>query len=36
MWAWTPDVVLAKRKRVTALDLSPANSYDLSKVKVSG
>jgi peptide/nickel transport system substrate-binding protein len=36
MWAWTPDNVLAKRKRVTVLELSPANSYDLSKVKVSG
>ena len=36
MWAWTPDVVLAKRKRVTKLDLSPANSYDLAKVQVSG
>jgi ABC-type transport system substrate-binding protein len=36
MWAWTPKNVLAKRKRVTTLDLSPANSYDLSKVKVSG
>jgi peptide/nickel transport system substrate-binding protein len=36
MWAWTPDNVLAKRKRVTSLDLSPANSYDLSKVRVSG
>ncbi|MFJ6197433.1 ABC transporter substrate-binding protein [Micromonospora sp. NPDC092111] len=36
MWAWTPDNVLAKRKRVTALDLSPANSYDLAKVRVSG
>lgn len=36
MWAWTPENVLAKRKRVTALALSPANSYDLSKVQVSG
>jgi ABC-type transport system substrate-binding protein len=36
MWAWTPDNVLAKRKRVTTLELSPANSYDLSTVKVSG
>jgi ABC-type transport system substrate-binding protein len=36
MWAWTPDNVLAKRKRVTTLELSPANSYDLSKVRVSG
>ena len=36
MWAWTPDNVLAKRKRVTTLELSPANSYALSKVKVSG
>jgi len=36
MWAWTPENVLAKRKRVTTLELSPANSYDLSKVKVSG
>ncbi|WP_083672506.1 ABC transporter substrate-binding protein [Micromonospora sp. CB01531] len=36
MWAWTPDNVLAKRKRVTSLELSPANSYDLSKVRVSG
>jgi peptide/nickel transport system substrate-binding protein len=36
MWAWTPDVVLAKRKRVTKLDLSPANSYDLARVQVSG
>ncbi|MET7400031.1 ABC transporter substrate-binding protein [Dactylosporangium sp. NPDC005572] len=35
MWAWTPDNVLAKRKRVTTLELSPANSYELSKVKVS-
>ena len=36
MWAWTPDNVLAKRKRVTTLELSPANSYSLSMVKVSG
>ena len=36
MWAWTPDNVLAKRKRVTTLELSATNSYDLSKVKVSG
>ncbi len=36
MWAWTPDNVLAKRKRVTTLELSPANSYSLSQVKVSG
>jgi len=35
MWAWTPENVLAKRKRVATLDLSPANSYDLSKVRVS-
>jgi ABC-type transport system substrate-binding protein len=35
LWAWTPDNVLAKRKRVTTLDLSATNSYDLSKVKVS-
>jgi ABC-type transport system substrate-binding protein len=34
MWAWTPDNVLAKRKKVTTLELSPANSYDLAKVKV--
>ncbi|WP_157239992.1 ABC transporter substrate-binding protein [Catenuloplanes japonicus] len=36
MWAWTPDNVLAKRKRVAALDLSAANSYELSKVQISG
>jgi ABC-type transport system substrate-binding protein len=36
MWAWSPDVVLARRKRVTDLTLSPANFYDLAKVKVSG
>jgi ABC-type transport system substrate-binding protein len=36
MWAWTPDNVLARRKRVTTLTLSPANSYDLAKVQVSG
>ncbi|WP_329101747.1 ABC transporter substrate-binding protein [Micromonospora sp. NBC_01699] len=35
LWAWTPDNVLARRKHVTALGLSPANSYDLSKVRVS-
>jgi ABC-type transport system substrate-binding protein len=36
MWAWTPDNVLARRKRVSSVELSPANSYDLSKVRVSG
>ncbi len=36
MWAWTPNNLLARRKRVTTLDLSPGNFYDLSTVKVSG
>jgi peptide/nickel transport system substrate-binding protein len=35
MWAWTPNNLLARRKRVTTLDLSPGNFYDLSTVKVS-
>jgi peptide/nickel transport system substrate-binding protein len=36
MWAWTPNNLLARRKRVTTLDLSPGNFYDPSTVKVSG
>ena len=36
MWAWTPNNVLAKRKRVTTLKLRAINSYDLSMVTVSG
>lgn len=36
MWAWTPNNVLAKRKRVTALKLRATNSYDLGSVAVSG
>jgi ABC-type transport system substrate-binding protein len=36
MWAWTPNNLLAHRKRITTLDLSPGNFYDLSTVKVSG
>jgi ABC-type transport system substrate-binding protein len=36
LWAWTPNNLLARRKRVTTLDLSPGNFYDLSTVKVSG
>ncbi len=36
MWAWTPNNVLAKRKRVTNLDLRATNSYDLGSVTVSG
>jgi ABC-type transport system substrate-binding protein len=35
MWAWTPNNLLAHRKRVTTLELSPGNFYDLSTVKVS-
>lgn len=36
MWAWTPNNVLAKRKRVTTLKLRATNSYDLNTVTVSG
>jgi len=36
LWAWTPNNVLAKRKRVTALKLRATNSYDLASVSVSG
>ncbi|HET7397851.1 MAG TPA: ABC transporter substrate-binding protein [Intrasporangium sp.] len=36
MWAWTPNNVLAKRKRVATLNLRPINSYDLGSVAVSG
>lgn len=36
MWAWTPNNVLAKRKRVTTLTLRAINSYDLGAVTVSG
>ena len=36
MWAWTPNNVLAKRKRVTTLKLRAINSYDLAAVAVSG
>ena len=36
MWAWTPNNLLAHRKRVTTLDLSPGNFYDLATVAVSG
>jgi peptide/nickel transport system substrate-binding protein len=36
MWAWTPNNLLARRKRVTTLDLSPGNFYDLATVAVSG
>jgi ABC-type transport system substrate-binding protein len=35
MWAWTPNNLLAHRKRVSTLDLSPGNFYDLSTVRVS-
>jgi ABC-type transport system substrate-binding protein len=35
MWAWTPNHLLARRKRVTTLDLSPGNFYDLSTVRVA-
>ena len=35
MWAWTPNNLLARRKRVTTLDLSPGNFYDLSTVRVA-
>ncbi|MFC7597445.1 ABC transporter substrate-binding protein [Terrabacter sp. GCM10028922] len=35
MWAWTPNNVLAKRKRVAALKLRAINSYDLDAVTVS-
>ncbi|GAB3872047.1 ABC transporter substrate-binding protein [Terrabacter terrigena] len=35
MWAWTPNNVLAKRKRVAALKLRAINSYDLGAVTVS-
>jgi peptide/nickel transport system substrate-binding protein len=35
MWAWTPNNVLAKRKRVTTLKLRAINSYDLGSVTVS-
>ena len=36
MWAWTPNNVLAKRKRVQNLNLRATNSYDLAVVTVSG
>jgi peptide/nickel transport system substrate-binding protein len=35
LWAWTPNNVLAKRKRVTTLKLRAINSYDLGAVTVS-
>jgi peptide/nickel transport system substrate-binding protein len=35
MWAWTPNNVLAKRKRVQGLKLRAINSYDLGSVTVS-
>jgi len=35
MWAWTPNNLLARRKRVTTLDLSPGNYYDLATVAVA-
>lgn len=35
MWAWTPNNVLAKRKRVATLKLRATNSYDLGSVAVS-
>jgi ABC-type transport system substrate-binding protein len=35
MWAWTPNNLLAHRKRVSTLDLSPGNFYDLATVAVS-
>ncbi len=36
MWAWTPNNVLAKRKRVGGLTLRATNSYDIGSVTVSG
>ena len=36
VWAWTPNNVLAKRKRVQNLNLRATNSYDLAAVTVSG
>jgi peptide/nickel transport system substrate-binding protein len=36
VWAWTPNNVLAKRKRVQNLNLRATNSYDLAVVTVSG
>ena len=35
VWAWTPNNVLAKRKRVQNLNLRATNSYDLAAVTVS-
>ncbi|WP_076261692.1 ABC transporter substrate-binding protein [Intrasporangium flavum] len=35
LWAWTPNNVLAKRKRVATLKLRAINSYDLGSVTVS-
>ena len=35
LWAWTPNNVLAKRKRVATLKLRAINSYDLGSVSVS-
>ncbi|GMA18865.1 ABC transporter substrate-binding protein [Arsenicicoccus piscis] len=36
MWAWTPNNVLAKRKRVRGLRLRPTNAYDLRAISVVG
>jgi peptide/nickel transport system substrate-binding protein len=35
MWAWTPNNVLAKRKRVANLKLRATNAYDLAAVTLS-
>ncbi|MCU1536820.1 MAG: putative transporter substrate-binding protein [Humibacillus sp.] len=35
MWAWTPNNVLAKRKRVGGLKLRATNAYDLAAVSLS-
>ncbi|GAA1385366.1 glutathione ABC transporter substrate-binding protein [Pseudonocardia kongjuensis] len=34
MWAFVPDVVLARRQRVSGVELLPTNSYDISSVRL--
>jgi peptide/nickel transport system substrate-binding protein len=34
LWAFVPDVVLARRERVNGIALQPTNSYDISTVRL--
>jgi peptide/nickel transport system substrate-binding protein len=34
LWAFVPDVVLARRERVSGIALQPTNSYDISSVRL--